>query len=210
METPKVTKVHDDGSLEAWVNFDRIPIKKKDRNLVTMEQTLLERDGFKVTIEEQENRFRLYDKSEHSIFGDKPIFETTDFKPGTMHSIDSDASVGSLLTFWGCMVGDVEDSYFDNYTERQLDWRDQRAEELGNISVEIEKALNKPGSSGEALILDLFDDGTLDTVISVFDCMTGKTREKRFSDIERDGNGDITIAGWVGIREQIGDDTQGD
>lgn len=58
------------------------------------------------------------------------IFEGDDFGPSPLYCWDSDESIHALLTCLSAGEGDVEEGYFDDYTEEQLDWRDQHAGEL--------------------------------------------------------------------------------
>lgn len=182
------------------------------------ENTLMQRDGFKLTLNEDNDTFRLYDTEtddEGLIWGEDPIFETADFRPGAMHSIDSDASVGSVLTFFSLQAGDTDSEYFEDYTERQIDWRDSRAEDLGSIAFEIGEAVsgsphcaahcnNDQSPYDEALLFGLSDDGSLDTVVTVYDCLTGKLQDIRISSesVDRTEDGEITPEGWEWIRDE--------
>ena len=66
------------------------------------------------------------------------IFEGSDFACSPMDAIDSDACVASLLGFLSLRPGDTDDEYFDGYTERQIAWRDEHAEDLSMIVHDIE------------------------------------------------------------------------
>lgn len=170
------------------------------------EQTLMKRDGFELTFDDADT-FRLYDHSEK--WGDDAIFETDQFRPGAMSSNDADDSIGSVLGFFSCGAHDVDAEYFVNYTSRQIEWRDSRAEELGYISCEIGDAWTEAneeqdGKPDHALHMAHADDGTLDTVVSVYDPMTGETYEERFSDVvEREEDGSISGEAWADLRERI-------
>lgn len=61
------------------------------------------------------------------------IFEGEDFCPGASTAIDSDEAVASLLGFLSLSPGDTDEEYFDDYTEAQIAWRDEHAEDLSLI-----------------------------------------------------------------------------
>ena len=65
-------------------------------------------------------------------YGKYPIFVGSDFSCSPLHAVDSDETVKSLLEFLSLRKGDVDSEYFENYTERQVNWRDTRAENLQN------------------------------------------------------------------------------
>lgn len=179
-----------------------------------METTLLKRDGFRVTFQDS-GAFRLYDTSKE--WGEidtcgTPVFEThAELPPAATSGIDSDDSVRARLVFWSVRPGDVGSDYFDDYTPRQLAWRDLRASELHSIALEIRDAweesadwIDDPrGSPDYALSISLSDDGTLDTVVTVYDPLTSEDHEQRFSEVERDDTGAVTDGGWRDICEQI-------
>lgn len=58
------------------------------------------------------------------------IFEGTDYGSSRMECVDSDSSVLGLLGFLSMQYGDCDRDYFTNYTERQLEWMTDRAEDL--------------------------------------------------------------------------------
>jgi hypothetical protein len=66
------------------------------------------------------------------IFRDrgKKIFEGDGYSPGASTAIDSMKSVYGLLIWFTLQPGDVDEDYFKDYTEAQLEWRDTRAEYL--------------------------------------------------------------------------------
>ena len=139
--------------------------------------------------------YRFFD----SRMGARPIFQGADFCASPLHAIDSDATVAGLLSFLSLEAGDTDAEHFADYTPRQLDWRDTYAEELGFLRFEIEESIAQAQQEGGgwdslALYVELTDDGTMDTVFSVFDCMTGERWEERFSDVERDDSGPTTEA----------------
>lgn len=175
------------------------------------ETTLLRRDGFRLTFEEPDT-FRLYDTSKEWGAIDTcgtPVFETqVELPTAATSGIDSDDSARARLAFWSARPGDVGSDYFDENSPRQLAWRDLRAETLGSIALEIgqcweESARNADGRPDYALSISLSDDGTLDTVVSVYDPMTGQSRDESFSEVEREENGAITNGGWSEICETV-------
>ena len=58
------------------------------------------------------------------------IFQGEDFACSPMHAIDSDECVAALLGFLTLKSGDTDREYFEDYTERQLEFRDSHAEAL--------------------------------------------------------------------------------
>jgi hypothetical protein len=62
--------------------------------------------------------------------GPETIFEGDDFGASPLHSLDGDDTVASLLTFLTLRKGDTDSEYFDGYTARQLEFRDEHAEAL--------------------------------------------------------------------------------
>lgn len=69
-------------------------------------------------------RYRLV-SNQHGV-----IFEGEDFACSPMHAIDSDDCVKSLLGFLTLKPGDTDDEYFENYTQKQLDFCAHHAEAL--------------------------------------------------------------------------------
>lgn len=58
------------------------------------------------------------------------IFAGDDFGASPLHDPESRESAASLLTFLTLMPGDTDSEYFDNYTERQMDFARSEAEAL--------------------------------------------------------------------------------
>lgn len=52
----------------------------------------------------------------------KPVFHSDDFGVSPYASIDSDATLISLMSFLSMRPGDTDADYFDSYSERQLEW----------------------------------------------------------------------------------------
>jgi len=77
--------------------------------------------------------YELFDE-EH---GDATVFADADFHCSPLHSIDSDRTVGSLLTFLSLRPGDTDPEHFEHYTASQLDWCHARAEELALLADEL-------------------------------------------------------------------------
>jgi hypothetical protein len=84
------------------------------------------------------------------------IFEGSDFDPSPLHAIDDDDTVVALLSFISLRPGDTDAEYFDNYTPEQIDWRDEHAEELGNLVAEFQIA--REDDEGAELPDDNADD----------------------------------------------------
>lgn len=113
-------------------------------------ETVLNRDGFRLLIGETSYNpegfytgngklpYELYDDS----FDDstEPIFSACDFGPSPLYSEDGPEAIASLLSFLSLRPGDTDREYFDDYTERQLAWRDSRAESLAMIANDLETA----------------------------------------------------------------------
>ena len=153
---------------------------------------------------DRRGKTRLAYRFSDSRMGAEPIFEGEDFCASPLHADDSDATLAALLGFLSLQSGDTDSEYFGDYTPRQLEWRDTYAEELGYLRIEIEEAIVQAREQGgrDALYIELADDGSLDTVFTVFDCMTGEQWEERFSDVERDDSGP-TAEALADVREQI-------
>lgn len=64
-----------------------------------------------------------------------PIFEGDDFE--TPYLDDESEIVRGLLGFLSLQDGDTDSEYFDSYTERQIAWRDERAETLSLCSLDL-------------------------------------------------------------------------
>lgn len=56
---------------------------------------------------------------------EETVFEGEDFGCSPMHEWDSDESTGALLGFLTLGRGDTDSEYFDEYTPRQLEFRDE-------------------------------------------------------------------------------------
>ena len=70
--------------------------------------------------------------------GGQLIFEGEDFAGSPLHADDSDATLASLLGFLSLRPGDTDAEYFDSYTPERLAWCEERAEDLGLHSYELE------------------------------------------------------------------------
>lgn len=58
------------------------------------------------------------------------IFSGDDFYPAPSFDPEGPKSAEALLSFLTLCDGDTDDEYFENYTERQIDFRDSEAEDL--------------------------------------------------------------------------------
>lgn len=65
-----------------------------------------------------------------------PIFSSDDFE--TIYAEDEEI-VRTLLSFLSLRPGDTDSEYFDSYTERQIAWRDERAETLSMYAIDEEE-----------------------------------------------------------------------
>jgi len=115
------------------------------RRKATAEQlTVWRRDGYEL---------RMYDGGTDDdgrevvqyIFHDqrwgygRRLFHGRDYRPSPMHAVDSPEAIAGLLGFLSLREGDTDSEYFDNYTERQITWRDSaRCEELQLLVHELE------------------------------------------------------------------------
>ena len=61
---------------------------------------------------------------------DRTLFEGEDFGCSPLHTIDSDATMRSLMGFLTLRPGDTDADYFSDYTREQMDYCDQHAESL--------------------------------------------------------------------------------
>lgn len=89
-------------------------------------------------------RWRYALKDEQWAKGNDPemavVFEGDDFETSMMVTEDDAAIVRGLLGFLSLQDGDTDSEYFDNYTERQIAWRDERAETLSLYAMELEES----------------------------------------------------------------------
>lgn len=75
----------------------------------------------------------------HDAYGTEPIFEDSDFSCSPLHAIDSDATVAALLHFLALKPGDTDSEYFENYTDRQMEFAQDEGEELSMLAYELEQ-----------------------------------------------------------------------
>jgi hypothetical protein len=68
------------------------------------------------------------------------LFDGDDLKASPIHAIDSDDTVMALMTFLTLSPGDVDDEYFDKYTQEQLDFANGDAEYLSVYPHDFEQA----------------------------------------------------------------------
>lgn len=72
-------------------------------------------------------RYRLTQREGHKR---RVLFEGSDFECSPRHAIDSDEAVRVLMNFLTLRPGDTDWEYFENYTDSQREFCDQRAEDL--------------------------------------------------------------------------------
>jgi hypothetical protein len=65
-----------------------------------------------------------------------PIFEGEDFAGSPLHADDSDETLRSLLGFLTLRPSDTDREYFENYTERQMDFVRNHAEALSMFALD--------------------------------------------------------------------------
>ncbi len=63
------------------------------------------------------------------------LFEGSDFSASPMWAVDSNECMAGLMGFLTLRPGDTDEEYFDEYTQRQLEFCDHHAESL---SCEVE------------------------------------------------------------------------
>lgn len=73
------------------------------------------------------------------------IFEGSDLGVPSCQIAESKETAGSLLDFLTLQEGDTDDEYFENYTHRQLEFRDGPAEEVKFWGYELEEELEDQG-----------------------------------------------------------------
>jgi hypothetical protein len=70
----------------------------------------------------------------------KPVFQNDDYSIGTRQTFERAAA--GLLSFFALVPGDTDDEYWDKWTQRQIRWRDERAEQLQIELSSYEEALD--------------------------------------------------------------------
>lgn len=101
----------DDGDALRHVRFD-------DHELMTWDTNEYDRMG------KSRLAYRLVDPQNEIIFSGR------DFFCSPMDCVDSDGALRSILRFLTMQDGDTDDEYFEKYTKKQLEWRDEYAEDL--------------------------------------------------------------------------------
>ena len=92
-------------------------------------------------------RYRLSDSTfadpewtpDQEIKNASVVFEGSDFAGSPLSADDSDATVAALLGFLSPRPGDTDAEYFDEYSEAQLDWAQDRGELLALYAFELEE-----------------------------------------------------------------------
>ena len=87
-------------------------------------------------------RYQFFD-STFDANGEIPIFDGDDYCIPSSHEAFSLGAIEGILGFLSLRDGDTDDEYFDEYSERQLQWRDTRAEEAELYQLELEEWLVK-------------------------------------------------------------------
>ena len=91
-------------------------------------------DGYRLLTWETRQRFRTgqlivgYAFYEPGI--EEPLFCGEDYGCSPLDCVDSDNCLRGIMGYLTLREGDTDREYFDNYTERQLKWSRNKAEEL--------------------------------------------------------------------------------
>lgn len=73
------------------------------------------------------------------LIGDHTLFKRNDYRPSPLHNVDSIESVVNLLGFLTVQPGGVEEDYFHDYTQEQMDWAESMdCEKLGGMVTDFE------------------------------------------------------------------------
>lgn len=100
------------------------------------------------------------------------IFAGDDLAVSPLDPIDSDAVATAVLGFLSLRPGDVEPEYFDSYTPAQLEWRDDRAEDLSLWADHLQRRhqwwlLAERGETRRALEA-IISEGDIEDLFEVF------------------------------------------
>jgi len=104
--------------------------------------------------------------------GDELMFEGKDYGVPRGTKLTDGSVVVTLLGFIGLKPGDTDDEYFENYTPKQLEWADQRAEDVSLYAMELESMwgmIVHADPDKPAFACDLYEDRHHDWV-SCGDC----------------------------------------
>jgi len=102
--------------------------------------------------------YRLFD-------GDELIFEGREYGCSPMYCIDSAGAFEGILGFLSLQRGDVDYGYWkrQDYTKRQLEWRDARAEELSLFAMDLREQMDTiKGKKKPAWACNKWDDSNHD------------------------------------------------
>lgn len=102
--------------------------------------TLYEFDNYKLTLQALGRRDSYNHEMVRYVFsapnGDV-IFSGDDFGASPLHDTEGEESAKSLLGFLTLKVGDVDEDYFQNYTDKQKEFRDSfKCEQLQIYTLE--------------------------------------------------------------------------
>jgi hypothetical protein len=85
-------------------------------------------DDYKLILQDTGRRDKTYNKAivKYTFISpdNRVIFDGEDFNASPMHDSESLESAKTLLAFLTLQEGDVEDEYFDDYTDEQKAFRD--------------------------------------------------------------------------------------
>jgi len=73
-------------------------------------------------------------------YRDVLVFEGSDFGCAPMHAIDSDRTIGALLSFLSLKPGDTDAEYFESYTPEQMAFAEAEGENLSCYVEQLETA----------------------------------------------------------------------
>lgn len=89
--------------------------------------------------------------------GARTIFESDDFHAGISIAIDAPEAFASIAGFLALQPGDTDEDYFANYTPAQLEWAEERGEELSLYVYDLENAGDD--ETERPTVLDNADEG---------------------------------------------------
>lgn len=129
------TLEEDEEEDESGETFPTMTFSQDGFELV-LRRTRIKRDGKDYV------HYRLYDPDWDNE-DNEPIFVGEDLGCSPMHDALSLHTVSAALDFFSLKEGDTDEEYFEKYTDRQVRWRDDRAEELQSIAVELSELIRK-------------------------------------------------------------------
>jgi hypothetical protein len=77
------------------------------------------------------------------------IFQGADFHCSPLHAVDSDVTVGALLSFLALKPGDTDREFFQDYTEAQLAFAHEWGEALSMAADDLERGRGDDDTAGD-------------------------------------------------------------